>query len=110
MHTTIEFWLKYAVYTCSLQFTCWLGLALHWAGKNRLEMFLGMPQSGARLHADSVCEPIFSVQLAGHKLWRLSPLPPYKRAMKTDTATYLRQRERTVTPQGAMMTAGWPES
>ena len=46
--------------------------------KNRIEFFLSMPGSGAALHADSVCEPIFSVQIAGSKQWRLGPVPPYK--------------------------------
>jgi len=45
--------------------------------KNRIEFFLSMPGSGAALHADSVCEPIFSVQLAGSKQWRLGPVPPF---------------------------------
>eukprot|EP00656_Telonema_subtile_P017558 TRINITY_DN1942_c0_g2_i2.p1 TRINITY_DN1942_c0_g2~~TRINITY_DN1942_c0_g2_i2.p1 ORF type:complete len:357 (+),score=97.52 TRINITY_DN1942_c0_g2_i2:223-1293(+) len=48
--------------------------------KERMEFFLGMKGSGAAVHADAVCEAIFSVQLAGVKRWRLSPLPPYKHA------------------------------
>ena len=56
-------------------------------------MFFGMPGAGARLHSDSVCEPIFSVQLSGRKRWRLSPLPPYKAAVgRTDTSIYVEQR------------------
>jgi len=45
--------------------------------KNRIEFFLSMPGSGAALHTDSVCEPIFSVQLSGAKQWRLSPIPAF---------------------------------
>jgi len=50
--------------------------------KERIEFFLGMPGAGAALHADGVCEAIFSVQLSGTKQWRLSPLPPYERAVQ----------------------------
>jgi len=46
--------------------------------KNRIEFFLTMPGAGAALHADSVCEPIFSVQLSGSKQWRLGPVPPFQ--------------------------------
>ena len=56
-------------------------------------MFLGMPGAGAKLHADSVCEPIFSVQLSGRKRWRLSPLPPYRRAMRTQANLYIEGRQ-----------------
>ena len=58
-----------------------------------MEVFFGMPGAGARLHSDSVCEPIFSVQLSGRKRWRLSPLPPYKAAMgQTEASGYIEQR------------------
>jgi hypothetical protein len=58
-----------------------------------MEVFLGMPGAGARLHSDSVCEPIFSVQLSGRKRWRLSPLPPYQTAMgQTEASSYIAQR------------------
>ncbi len=64
--------------------------------KDRMEVFFGMPGAGAKLHADSVCEPIFSVQLSGRKRWRLSPLPPYRRAMPATASDYISQR-----PEGA---------
>lgn len=64
--------------------------------KDRMEVFFGMPGAGAKLHADSVCEPIFSVQLSGRKRWRLSPLPPYRRAMRTEANNYIDKR-----PEGA---------
>jgi hypothetical protein len=60
--------------------------------KNRMEVFLGMPGAGAKLHADAVCEPIFSVQLAGRKRWRLSPLPPYQDSMPLDSNVYIARR------------------
>lgn len=60
--------------------------------KDRMEVFFGMPRAGAKLHADAVCEPIFSVQLSGRKRWRLSPLPPYRRAMPAATNDYISQR------------------
>eukprot|EP00658_Telonema_sp_P-2_P020535 TRINITY_DN18125_c0_g1_i1.p1 TRINITY_DN18125_c0_g1~~TRINITY_DN18125_c0_g1_i1.p1 ORF type:complete len:403 (+),score=67.52 TRINITY_DN18125_c0_g1_i1:161-1369(+) len=50
--------------------------------KERIEFFIGMPGSGAAVHTDGVCEAIFSVQLSGVKRWRLSPLPPYTRAVQ----------------------------
>lgn len=64
--------------------------------KDRMEVFFGMPGAGAKLHADSVCEPIFSVQLSGRKRWRLSPLPPYRRAMPASASDYIDTR-----PEGA---------
>lgn len=57
-------------------------------------MFLGMPKAGARLHADSVCEPIFSVQLTGRKRWRLGPLPPYRRAMLEESTDYMQRWQK----------------
>ena len=64
--------------------------------KDRMEVFFGVPGAGAKLHADSVCEPIFSVQLSGRKRWRLSPLPPYRRAMPASASDYIDTR-----PEGA---------
>eukprot|EP01047_Picozoa_sp_COSAG01_P080512 COSAG01_NODE_15688_length_1310_cov_1.423617_2_plen_247_part_00 len=60
--------------------------------KDRMEVFLGVPGAGAKLHADAVCEPIFSVQLAGRKRWRLSPLPPYQDSMPLDSNVYIARR------------------
>ena len=60
--------------------------------EDRIEMFLGMPGAGAKLHSDAVCEPIFSVQVSGRKLWRLSPEPPFGSAHRSAVNDYVQKR------------------
>eukprot|EP00928_Gymnodinium_smaydae_P045351 TRINITY_DN30245_c0_g1_i1.p1 TRINITY_DN30245_c0_g1~~TRINITY_DN30245_c0_g1_i1.p1 ORF type:complete len:537 (-),score=55.44 TRINITY_DN30245_c0_g1_i1:160-1770(-) len=58
--------------------------------KDRIELFLGPPGSGADLHVDSVCEPILSVQICGHKHWWLAPMPPYNHSQREHTKQFWR--------------------